>query len=93
MAATRAAGARPGLGGVFNIGAGGQVRLIDALAQLSQLAGRDLVPVIEPGMKGDVTDTGADISKATLELDWVPETDFATGLEAQFATVEALAAG
>ena len=91
VAATRAASARPGVGGVFNVGAGGRVRLSDALAQLSELAGRDLEPVIEPGMKGDVTDTAADIAKATAELDWTPETDFATGLRVQFETVRTLA--
>ena len=92
VAATRAAAERPGLDGIFNIGAGGRVRLIDALALLSELSGRDLEPVVEPGMKGDVTDTAADITRATSELGWEPQTDFAAGIAAQFETVRALTA-
>jgi nucleoside-diphosphate-sugar epimerase len=83
--ATRAAGARPDLGGlILNIGGGAQVSVNEALSFIGELAERPLdVAYVEP-VHGDVRNTCADPELARRHLGLVPEMEWRAGLHAQW---------
>jgi UDP-glucuronate 4-epimerase len=83
--ATRAAATAPEAGGgTYNIGGGSQIKLKDALAEIAELAGRELdVEHAEPAY-GDPHDTGADTTRAARDLGFRPMTPFSEGLRAEF---------
>jgi UDP-glucuronate 4-epimerase len=94
--ATRAAADAPGVeGGVYNIGGGSQVSLVDTLAMLEEIADKPLQVVHLPQEPGDVRDTGADITRARADLAYQPATGLMEGLAAEFewmaATLESVA--
>jgi UDP-glucuronate 4-epimerase len=83
--ATRAAAIIPNLEGrVYNIGGGARVSLLHAISILEDLAGKPIGVDHFPRLPGDVRDTGADIDRATTELQYEPVTDLRKGLSAQF---------
>jgi UDP-glucuronate 4-epimerase len=85
VAATRAAGWLDGIGGrVFNVGGGSRASLRDVIALLEEIAGRRLETRFEQMQRGDVRDTGADISAARAQLGFEPRTDLEDGLRAEF---------
>ena len=85
VAATRLAATRPGVeGGVYNVGGGSQTSLLDTIAIIEQLAGRKLEVRRTAQERGDVKDTGADISRARAELGFEPTTGLEEGLAAEF---------
>jgi nucleoside-diphosphate-sugar epimerase len=49
-------------GGVFNVAGGGSVTLLDLVAELNRLTGRDLKPRFEPSRAGDVRASQANIA-------------------------------
>jgi UDP-glucose 4-epimerase len=84
--ATRAAGVRPqAVGGIYNIGGGSRVSLVEVVELLGELSDRPLV--IERGDRqtGDVRDTAADISAAALDLGYAPTVRIDEGLQAEWA--------
>ena len=88
VGALRAAGAAEGVGGqAFNVGGGARVSLNAALEQLAALAGGPLDVQRSGRESGDVLHTGADITRARRALGYLPETDLATGLRAEFEWV------
>jgi UDP-glucuronate 4-epimerase len=82
--ATRAAATMPLRDRVFNIGGGGRVTLNETLEILRDLAGRPLDVMRRGRERGDVRDTGADISRARGGLDFTPAVGIQDGLTAQF---------
>jgi UDP-glucuronate 4-epimerase len=85
VAATRAAGAVPGVdGAVYNIGGGSQVSLNEAIALIEDIAGTELEVVHRAREPGDVRDTGADTAKARSELGFTASTGLEQGLAAEF---------
>jgi nucleoside-diphosphate-sugar epimerase len=90
VAATRAAGFMPDLGGdVLNVGGGSQISVSQALAVISDLAGRALDVRYGRRRHGDVTHTGADSSKARTKLGFAPAVGFEEGLRAEFSWIAA----
>ena len=88
VAGTRAAATgRECVGGVYNIGGGGQTSVREALDLLTRLLGRDLKVRYEPAVKGDVRRTAASVERARRDLAFEPATDFADGLAQQLAAV------
>jgi nucleoside-diphosphate-sugar epimerase len=85
---TRAAAARPGLGGVYNIGGGSRLSLRSALDVIEELAGRQLDVRHVEMPKGDVRDTGADTAAAWRDLGFAASTSVHDGLAAQFEWTE-----
>jgi UDP-glucose 4-epimerase len=77
-----AADAPRAAGGTFNIAFGGQVMLLDVLAQIAALLGLPADPEFAPDRVGDVRDSRADISAARETLGFEPQTAFAEGLAA-----------
>jgi UDP-glucose 4-epimerase len=77
----RAATAATPLGGeAVNVACGSRLTLLDLLAEISRITGRDADPVFEPPRPGDVRDSLADISRARELFGYEPEVSFAEGL-------------
>jgi len=92
VAATRAASAADDVSGeVFNVGGGSRIAVNHALAQIGELAGRELDVRYLGHRSGDVNDTGADTTRARAKLGFVPMVSFEDGLRAQFDWVTATA--
>ena len=67
-------------GEAFNVGLGERRSLLDLLATLSKVSGRDLDPELRPPRAGDVPHSCASIERATRELGYVPPVSFEEGL-------------
>jgi UDP-glucuronate 4-epimerase len=90
VAATRAAAtAQLGEDRIFNLGGGSPASVREAIDIVSELAGRPLPVRYAECERGDVRDTAADVTLAREVLGVVPSVDFAEGLEAEFAWLEA----
>ncbi len=70
-------------GGVYNLGGGQPVELVEALGLIAELLGRPLALDHRPGSTGDASRTGCDGELARHELGFVPEVSLADGLAAQ----------
>ncbi len=80
QALTKAADA-PGVSGrVFNVGTGNSVTVLDLVAALNDLLGRDLAPQHAPARAGDVRHSRARIEAARRELGYEPSVPFREGL-------------
>jgi UDP-glucose 4-epimerase len=76
----RAAEAKDAPGGVFNVGNGVALTLLDLLQELNAILGTDVKPNFQPERAGDVRDSLADISQARQVLGYDPQIDLAEGL-------------
>ena len=72
-------------GGVYNVGGGNEVSMLDAIETLGRVAGRRLEIIRAPRVEGDVARTAADISRIEADLGWKPRTSFEEGLAAQWS--------
>lgn len=68
-----------------NLAGGGNHSILDALTILQRCAGSDVEPSRAPARAGDVRHSQADVTRLRALLDYVPDTNFATGLERTFA--------
>ena len=68
-------------GEVFNVAYGGREYLIDIYNKLCELLGKNIEPKYGPDRAGDIKHSNADISKARQMLGYVPDYDFAKGIE------------
>jgi len=67
---------------IINLGGGKSPRTLNyVIAMLEELLEKKAVINYMPFLKTDMTETGADITKAGRLLDWKPETDLAGGLK------------
>jgi UDP-glucuronate 4-epimerase len=90
VGATRSAASAPAaVGRVYNIGGGSQVPLARAITLLEDLAGRPLVVDRSAGEPGDISATGADISRARADLGYEPSVSLEAGLRAEFEWIRA----
>jgi nucleoside-diphosphate-sugar epimerase len=80
---TIAAAARGRPGGVYNIGGGNPVELLEACEMLSEIVGRPLDTLSLPPAQGDVRETGADGTLAREHLGFEPQVGLQDGLRAQ----------
>lgn len=84
VSATVAAATRGAPGGVYNIGGGSRVRLLDVFDLIRQVTGRPLqIERLEP-QRGDMRDTYADTSRARADLGFAPSVTLEQGLRAQY---------
>lgn len=67
-------------GRVVNIACGGRISLLDLVATINRILGKQIQPIFEPPRAGDVRDSQADISAAWTLLGWKPSVDFAEGI-------------
>ena len=68
------------VGGVYNIGMGTSVTLLDLVAALNQLFGTSIAPRHADPRAGDVRDSRADIAAARRDLGYEPTVSFVHGL-------------
>ncbi len=68
-------------GDVFNIGAGGQVSILEVIKILNKKMGKDIKPKFLPPRKGDPLHSSADISKSQKLLGYHPFVSFEEGME------------
>lgn len=68
-------------GRMFNMAAGHKVSLLELLAQLNRLLGKNVQPIFEPARPGDVRESMADITLARQILGYEPLVSFSEGLE------------
>jgi UDP-glucose 4-epimerase len=78
-----AAGDRGRPGGVYNIGGGSRISILDVLALIERLTGRPLDIRREPAQKGDMRDTFADTTRARADLGFAPAFTLEQGLAAE----------
>ncbi|MEL6894833.1 MAG: SDR family oxidoreductase [Planctomycetota bacterium] len=72
-------------GGVFNIGCGRSITLLQLLETLSTLLDRPIEPIHQAARVGDVRDSLADISRARSVLHYEPRVDITEGLKRSIA--------
>jgi UDP-glucose 4-epimerase len=72
----------PGVSGrVYNVGTGNSITVLDLIAALNRLLGKQIVPQHGPPRAGDVRFSRADISRIRHDLGYQPTVSFAEGLE------------
>jgi UDP-glucuronate 4-epimerase len=70
--------------GTYNVGGGVEVAMVDAIAILERLAGRELELRRHPAVPGDQRRTLADTTRIERELGWRPRVGIEEGLAAQW---------
>jgi nucleoside-diphosphate-sugar epimerase len=70
--------------GTYNVGGGVEVAMVDAIAILERLAGRELELRRYPAVPGDQRRTLADTTRIERELGWRPRVGIEEGLAAQW---------
>jgi UDP-glucose 4-epimerase len=71
----------PGVSGrVYNVGTGRNITVLDLVAALNTLMGKDLKAILGPPRAGDVRYSLADISRTRAELGYDPDVTFEEGL-------------
>jgi UDP-glucuronate 4-epimerase len=85
VAGTLAALERGELGGIYNIGGGEEIELLDAIGIIARELGVEPRIVFEPARVGDQRRTAADVSKARRDLGYDPVVGPEEGLRRQVA--------
>jgi len=75
----------PGAYEIYNLGNTRTVSLAEMIAECEAVVGKKARIDRQPEQPGDVPITYADITRAVRDLDYRPQTDFATGLRAFYA--------
>lgn len=88
VTATASAAVRGVPGGVYNIGGGSRVSLLDVFAMIERVSGRPLAIDRQPPQKGDMRDTYADTSRARADLGFAPRVGLEDGLREMFRWME-----
>jgi nucleoside-diphosphate-sugar epimerase len=83
VAATMAAAEHGERGGVYNVGGGEPVSVLDAIALLESVVGRSLLIRFGPAGRGDPRLTHADVRRAERDLGFEPRTGLLEGLTRQ----------
>jgi nucleoside-diphosphate-sugar epimerase len=73
------------LGESFNIACGDRITLLDLVAAINGIVGKNIAPKFDPPRPGDILHSQADITKAQKLLGWMPRVDFREGIEKAIA--------
>jgi UDP-N-acetylglucosamine/UDP-N-acetyl-alpha-D-glucosaminouronate 4-epimerase len=68
------------LGQAFNIACGGRISLLDLVATVNKILGKNVKPKLDPVRRGDILHSQADIAKAEKLLGWKPVVSFPEGI-------------
>jgi UDP-glucuronate 4-epimerase len=94
VAATIASMHHAPAGAIYNVGGGDEASMLEAIALLEQVSGRELDVRHVDAAQGDVSRTKADVTRIRAALGWTPETTLPDGLEAMWSWASArVAAG
>jgi len=85
-----AATAPDAVGGIFNLGGGSRIILLDLLAMLSEVVGKPVQIDRQGKQAGDVRHTWADITRSQMMLGYQPRVGLKEGLQAEYAWIQAL---
>jgi nucleoside-diphosphate-sugar epimerase len=85
--ATIRAMASPRAHGVYNIGGGDELTLLDLIARAEEVTGIDCSRNFLPAAPGDMRRTCASTVRANRELGWAPQTELTDGLKRQWAWI------
>jgi UDP-glucose 4-epimerase len=80
QALVKAASSGAAAGGVYNVGSGGRISVLELVQHLNRLLGSSIEPVFGPPRTGDVRHSQADIARARRDLGYEPVVSFAEGL-------------
>ncbi|HEX9115795.1 MAG TPA: NAD-dependent epimerase/dehydratase family protein, partial [Anaerolineae bacterium] len=80
----RRPGGGDGAGRVFNVAGGTRTSVLQVLADLAKITGREPILRYLPAQPGDVCDTWADTTRTQETLGWRPAVDLPDGLTAQW---------
>jgi len=69
------------LGNSFNVAFGDRISLNELHSKISEILGRDILPIYGPERVGDIRHSNADISKARQLIGYNPEYSFEVGIE------------
>lgn len=75
-----AAGEKGKAGGIYNLGGGTRISMNDVIALMEEICGRKANVVREGVQLGDVTNTGADVSRAQEDFGFAPKVSLEEGL-------------
>ena len=84
VSATVASATRGKPGGVYNIGGGARVELVDVFELIRLVTGRPLRIARLEAQRGDMRDTYADTTRARVDLAFAPTVTLEQGLRAQY---------
>ena len=84
VAATVTAATRGTPGGVYNIGGGSRVALLDVFELIRRVTGRPVRVEQTEAQRGDMRDTDADTTRARVDLAFAPTATLEEGLRAQY---------
>ena len=84
VGATLAAATRARPGGVYNIGGGSRVEMLDVFELIRRITGRPLRIERLQAQRGDMRDTYADTTRARTDFGFAPSVTLEEGLRAQF---------
>jgi UDP-glucose 4-epimerase len=73
------------VGEVYNVGTGASISVLDLVASLNRLLGKNLVPQHGPTRMGDVRFSKADIQRTRRDLGYEPNVTFEDGLKRTLA--------
>ena len=85
VAANLAAMERADGAGLYNVGTGASVSVLELYGTLARLAGFDASPTFAPARAGEVPHSRASIERARRELGFTPRVELAEGLERTLA--------
>jgi nucleoside-diphosphate-sugar epimerase len=84
VTATVSAATRGTPGGVYNIGGGSRVELLDVFELIRRVTGKPLQIARSEAQRGDMRDTYADTTRARADLGFAPTVTLEQGLRAQY---------
>ncbi len=90
VAATRSAAEKGCSGGVYNIGGGSRVSLLEVIEEAERIAGDKITLRRESTQKGDMRDTFADTSRAQADLSYRPQVGLSEGLKSEWEWIRTL---
>jgi UDP-glucose 4-epimerase len=88
--ATLAASQQGRPGGVYNVGGGSRVSMLEVIEEIESITNSNLRLRQELSQKGDMRDTYADTRRAREDLDYRPSVDLRQGLESEWNWLRAL---
>jgi UDP-glucose 4-epimerase len=89
VAATRQAAERGRRGGVYNVGGGSRVSMLEVIETVRKITGKEVRIEREPAQKGDMRDTYADTTAARRDFGYEPGTRLHEGLEKEWEWIRA----
>lgn len=93
ISATQSAAERGRPGGVYNIGGGSRVSMLEVIDDIEGITGKKLRLNRSPSQKGDMRDTYADTSRAQQDLDYQPATSLREGLALEWEWLRSVVQG